>query len=65
MHTPLATSVYARMPSVKYYMKFSPQICIALEAVLLKFHVKLAPGWALNQVNFNPIQKNEWVGALS
>ena len=28
-----------------------------LEAVLLKLHAKLAPGWALIQVNFNPIQE--------
>ena len=32
-------------------------ICIALEAVLLKLHAKFAPGWALNQVNFDPIQE--------
>ena len=28
-----------------------------LEAVLLKLHAKLAPGWALIQVNFDPIQE--------
>ena len=28
-----------------------------LEAVLLKLHTMLAPGWALIQVNFNPIQE--------
>ena len=28
-----------------------------LKAVLLKLHVKLAPGWALIQVNFDPIQE--------
>ena len=30
---------------------------IALEAVLLKLHAKLAPGWALIRVNFDPIQE--------
>ena len=29
----------------------------ALEAVLLKLHAKLSPGWALIQVNFDPIQE--------
>ena len=29
-----------------------------LEAVLLKLHAKLTPGWALTQVNFDPIQEN-------
>ena len=28
-----------------------------LEAVLLKLHANLAPGWALIQVNFDPIQE--------
>ena len=28
-----------------------------LEVVLLKLHAKLAPGWALIQVNFDPIQE--------
>ena len=28
-----------------------------LEAVLLKLHAKLAPGWALIRVNFDPIQE--------
>ena len=36
---------------------FLPEIRIALEAVLLKLHAKLAPGWALIQVNFDPIQE--------
>ena len=31
---------------------------IALEAVLLKLHAKLPPGWALIRVNFDPIQEN-------
>ena len=30
---------------------------IALEAVLLKLHVKLSLGWVLIQVNFDPIQE--------
>ena len=30
---------------------------IVLKAVVLKLHAKLAPGWALIQVNFDPIQK--------
>ena len=28
-----------------------------LEAVLLKLHAKLTPGWALIQVNFDPMQE--------
>ena len=28
-----------------------------LEAVLLKLHAKLAPGWVLIRVNFDPIQE--------
>ena len=47
--------------------RFLPEICIALEAVLLKLHTKLAPGWALIWVNLNPIQEiepKEGVGAL-
>ena len=43
--------------SVKYSRSFLPEICIALEAVLLKLHAKLAPGWALIQVNFDLIQE--------
>ena len=35
----------------------SPQICIALEAALLKLLAKLAPRWVLIQVNFDPIQE--------
>ena len=37
--------------------RFLLQICVALEAVLLKFHAKLAQGWALIQVKFDPVQK--------
>ena len=29
-----------------------------LEAVLLKLHAKLAAGWALIRVNFDPMQEN-------
>ena len=43
---------------------FLPQICIALEAVLLNtqrkhsiIHAKLAPEWVLFLVNFDPLQK--------
>ena len=32
-------------------------VLIALEAVLLKLYTKLAPGWALIQVNFDLIQE--------
>ena len=43
---------------------FLPQICIALEDVLLKLHMKLAPGWELIRGNFDPIQElgqiREW-----
>ena len=34
-----------------------PEIHIVLEAVLLKLHTKLTPGWALTRVNFEPIQE--------
>ena len=37
---------------------FLPEIHIALEAVLLKLHAKFIPGWALIQVNFDPMQEN-------
>ena len=30
---------------------------IALEAMLLQLHPKLAPGWVLIRVNFDPIQE--------
>ena len=36
---------------------FLLQICIVLEAVVLKLHIKLAPGWALIRLNFDPIQE--------
>ena len=48
--------------------RFLPQICIALEAVVLKLGTKTTPGWALIQVNFDPIQEIEskvGVGVLS
>ena len=28
-----------------------------LEAVLLQLHAKIAPGWVLIQVNFDPVQE--------
>ena len=55
--------VYAKMPcsNLRWSITWSflPQICIAiaLVVVLLKLHMKLAPGWALIQVNFDPIQE--------
>ena len=39
-----------------------------LEAMLLKLHAKLAPGWELIRVNFDPIQEigpKVGVGTLS
>ena len=39
------------------FVGFLPEIHIALEAVLLKLHAKLTPGWALIQVNFDPMQE--------
>ena len=45
-----------------------PEIRIALEAVVLKLHAKLAPGWPLIRVNSNPIQEigpKVGIGALS
>ena len=52
------------MPSVKYCTKF---LNLALEAVLLKLHAKLTPGWAFIRVNFDPLQEigpKVGVGAL-
>ena len=45
MLTSLVTSICAKMPSINF------------EAVLLKLHAKLAPGYALIQVNFDSIQE--------
>ena len=59
MLTSLATSIYANMMNfgeVLHGVSY-PEICITLEAVLLKLHAKLTPGWALIQVNFDPIQE--------
>ena len=36
---------------------FLPEICIVLEAVLLKLHATFASGWVLIWVNFDPIQE--------
>ena len=57
--TTLATSFYAQMPCINFgeVLRFLPEICIAFEAMLLKLHAKLAPGWALIRVNFDPIQE--------
>ena len=65
MLTALATSFYAKMLCINFgevlhdvsYLRYSSGIRIALEAVLLKLHAKLAPGWALILVNFDPIQE--------
>ena len=61
MLTALATSFYAKMPCINFgevlYDVFLPEIHIALEAMLHKLHTKLAPGWALIRVNFDPIQE--------
>ena len=40
--------------SVKYYTKF---VTSDTHTVLLKLHAKLAPGWALIRVNFDPVQE--------
>ena len=59
--TALAMSIYAnfKMPCSNFQWSitqcFLPQICIAFEAVLFKLHVKLAPGWALIWVKFDPV----------
>ena len=60
--TILVTSFYAKMLCINFSevfitQRFLSEIRIALEAVLLKLHVKLAPGWALIRVNFDPIQE--------
>ena len=57
--TALATSFYTKIPCNNFgeLRRFLPEICIALEAVLLKFHAKLAPGWALIRANFHPVQE--------
>ena len=39
------------------YLRYTSGIHIALEAMLLNLHAKLAPGWALIRVNFDPIQE--------
>ena len=59
MLTALATSFYARIPCINFgeVFCFLPEICIALEAVFLKLHAKLTPGWALIRVNFDLIQE--------
>ena len=31
---------------------------MVVEAVLLKLHVNLAPGWALTRVNFDQVQED-------
>ena len=59
MLTSLATSIYANMMNfgeVLHEVSY-PEICITLEAVLLKLHVKLTSRWVLIQVNFDPIQE--------
>ena len=50
----VCTSIYAKLPCSNLLWSFLPQICTALEAVLLKLH---APGWGLIWVNFDPIQE--------
>ena len=73
MLTALATSFYAKMLCIHLgevlhdvsYLRYTSGIRIVLETVLLKLHVKLAPGWALIRVNFDPIQEiGAKVGAL-
>ena len=49
----MLTFVYTNMPCIN----FLPEMCIALEVVLLKLHAKLGPGWALTQVNIDLIQE--------
>ena len=39
---------------MKYYTKF---LTSDTHTVLLKLHAKLAPGWALIRVNFDPVQE--------
>ena len=56
-HSRSSTQICLVLISVKYSRSFLPEIRIALEAVLLKLHAKLAPGWVLIQVNFDPIQE--------
>ena len=55
VRTVLAMSVYAKMPCSNLWWSitwsFLPQISIALETVLSKLRVKLAPGWVLIRVN--------------
>ena len=65
MLTALPTSFYAKMLCINFgevlhdvsYLKYSSGTHIVLDAVLLKLHAKLAPGWALIRVNFDPIQE--------
>ena len=55
--TALATSVYTKIPCYLWWSITQSQICTLLEAMFFKLNVKLAPGWALIRVNFDPIQK--------
>ena len=59
--TPHYTFVYRKISCSNFRWSitrnFLPQICIVLEAVLLKLRGKLASGWALVRVNFGPIQE--------
>ena len=41
----VVNSVYTKTFCIVTFSSFLPEICIALEAVLLKFYAKIAPGW--------------------
>ena len=54
--TALSMSVYTKMPCSNLLHKVS---YLRLEAVFFKLHAKLAPGWTLIRVNFDPIWEIE------
>ena len=57
----VAISIYAEMPCSNLWwsitQRFLPCIRTAFKAVLLKLGMKFTSGWALIQVNFDPIQE--------
>ena len=52
-HNRIMFDFYTGLP----HMKFLTSDIHSTEAVILKLHVKLAPEWALIQVNFDPLLK--------
>ena len=63
VHAALDTPIYAKLLCNNFQWCFLPQICIAAcscasqSPQVHSIRVKLAPGWALIRVNFDPIQE--------